>query len=89
MLHPALAGNPYALAAVLGAYAFGFSFVARTQLKYMAVLSLITFDAMVLCQYSGCCGQSAGSLAYLVNRVVSVAIGALLPVLVTNLVLPW
>jgi hypothetical protein len=89
MLHPSLAGNPYALAAILAAYAFAFAFAARSQFRYAVVLSLITFDAMVLCQYSGCCSGTAGTLSYLVNRVASVAVGAVLPVLVANLVLPW
>jgi hypothetical protein len=88
MMSTGLATQPYGLAVILAAYSFAFGFMARSQLKYLVVLTLITFDAMVLCQYQGCC-QATGSLAYFLNRVVSVVIGAVAPVLVTNIVLPW
>ena len=50
-------------------------------------LTLITIDAMILCQYTGRPG-STGSAQYFYGRCASVGIGVLF-VLLMDMILPW
>ena len=50
-------------------------------------LSLITFNALILCQYD-CC-NAHGTIRYYLSRVLAVSFGGTLPVILNNLILPW
>ncbi len=60
----------------------------RHQYKVLILLILITFNALIMCQYRGCC-HAAGSTYYFVSRLLTIMMGAVIPVLVANLILPW
>ena len=60
----------------------------RNQYKILILLILITFNALIMCQYRGCC-NATGSTHYFLSRLLTIMAGAVVPVLVSNLILPW
>eukprot|EP00775_Hariotina_reticulata_P006232 gene6232-6469_t len=85
MLHPALATNPFGLAAVIVAFSLVVGSFFPTQFKTLITLSLMTMTAIILCQ---CC-QVEGNPSYAAARIVSVIGGVLFSVGLCNLLLPW
>jgi hypothetical protein len=67
-------------------------FGGRTQYFYAIMLTLISANALILCQVTNfsClfCGER-GSPFYYGARVLSICLGCLAPMLVSNLILPW
>ncbi|KAG2487722.1 hypothetical protein HYH03_013721 [Edaphochlamys debaryana] len=88
MIHTDLATNPYGLMAIICTFTFLVGCLSGHQLRTAIVLTLMTFSAVILCQYRGCCGAT-GTVEYYAARVLAVIAGGSVPVLVTNLVLPW
>ncbi|KAG2431911.1 hypothetical protein HXX76_009402 [Chlamydomonas incerta] len=88
MLDADLATNPYGLMAIICAYTFLVGCASAHALRSGIVLTLMTLSGIVLCQYRGCCGAT-GSVKVYAARVLSVMAGCSLPVLFSNLVLPW
>ncbi|KAG2454348.1 hypothetical protein HYH02_001373 [Chlamydomonas schloesseri] len=88
MLHAHLATNPYGLMAVICAYTWLVGATNASTLRTGTVLTLMTLSAIILCQYKGCCGAT-GSVEVYAARVLAVMAGCSVPVLVSNLVLPW
>eukprot|EP00198_Chlamydomonas_reinhardtii_P012245 XP_001701582.1 predicted protein [Chlamydomonas reinhardtii] len=58
------------------------------QFRMAMVLTLITFASVSLCQYTGTCG-STGSAQVYGARLLSVMAGCSVPVLLSQLILPW
>ena len=58
-----------------------------TEFKYAVFLTLITADAVILCQYSPLPG-SHGEVRYFYARCASISVGVLV-VLLIGLILPW
>lgn len=79
--------SPVALAAIICAYTWLLGLVALTQFKYAVFLTLITADAVILCQYSPLPGAH-GQARYFYARCASIAVGVLV-VLLIGLILPW
>lgn len=71
---------------------FLFGFGGRTQYMYAIMLTLISANALVLCQATKLtcvfC-EEHGSAHYYAARVLSISLGCLAPMLVANLILPW
>ncbi|CAL5226722.1 g9574 [Coccomyxa viridis] len=92
MLHHSLAADPYAHMALIVAFTFLFGLGGRTQYMYAIMLTIMSLNALVLCQVTKftCffCDEH-GSPHYYVARVLSICLGCLAPVVVANLVLPW
>ncbi|KAL6759425.1 hypothetical protein V8C86DRAFT_1303234 [Haematococcus lacustris] len=88
MSHPVLATNPYALMAFLCVGAFVGGLAAASQFRIAVGLGLMTYSTVILCQYKGCCDHT-GSGSYVLARMLSVALGCLLPLLLTHLLKPW
>ncbi|KAG2454349.1 hypothetical protein HYH02_001374 [Chlamydomonas schloesseri] len=90
MLDPDLATNPYGLMVVICAYTFlvGASSTAIRAYSLGIVFTLMAMNSIILCQYVGCCDAS-GSVQLYAARVLMVMAGCSVPVLVSNLVLPW
>lgn len=87
MLRTSLATSPVALAVIICAYTWLFGLAQSTPFKYAVFLTLITADAVILCQYSPVPG-SAGSVKYFYGRCASIAVGVIV-VLIIGLILPW
>ena len=79
--------SPVALAAIICVYTWLFGLASQTEFKYAVFLSLITADAVILCQYSPL-PDSHGKAKYFYARCASIAVGVLL-VLIIGLILPW
>ncbi|KAG2487709.1 hypothetical protein HYH03_013708 [Edaphochlamys debaryana] len=88
MINTDLATNSYGLMVIICTYTFLVGCLSGHQLRAAIVLTLMTFTAVILCQYKGCCGAT-GTVEYYAARVLAVIAGCSVPVLVTNLVLPW
>ncbi|CAL8463925.1 g3460 [Coccomyxa elongata] len=92
MLRSGLATNPYLLMLIVVVTTFLFGFGGRTQYLYAIMLTLISANALVLCQATKfpCvfCDEH-GSAHYYAARVLSISLGCLAPMLVSNLILPW
>ncbi|DBA72154.1 TPA: hypothetical protein ACH3X2_010874 [Trebouxia sp. C0005] len=87
MLRTGLATSPVALAAIICVYTWLFGLASQTQYKYAVFLTLITADAVILCQYSPVPG-SHGNPKYFYARCASIAVGVVV-VLLIGLILPW
>lgn len=60
------------------------------RLQYGLVLALLTFESMTMCTYGGnCCNTGHDVLVLYGIRVLSVLFGSTLPVLLSQLILPW
>lgn len=71
---------------------FLFGFGGRTQYLYAIMLTLISANALVLCQatkFPCVFCDEAGSAHYYAARVLSISLGCLSAMLVSNLILPW
>lgn len=69
-----------------------FGFGGRTQYLYAIMLTLISANALVLCQatkFTCIFCDEHGSTHYYAARVLSISLGCLAPMLVSNLILPW
>eukprot|EP00798_Chlamydomonas_sp_ICE-L_P018570 gene18570-25079_t len=93
MLHNGLATNPYALMALICAFTFLVGTQAKEAHKKVVALTLLSFTAVILCQYKLDCDESgdscSGSMAFYATRVLSILIGIIVAFVVGNLVLPW
>jgi len=85
MLHPALATNPYGLAAIVVAFSLVVGSFFPTQFKIVITLSLMAMTSIIWCQ---CC-HVQGDPSYAATRIVSVIAGVLFSVGLCNLLLPW
>lgn len=88
MFHPSSAQQPWGLALSLICFAFILSPLAATQFKLMLCLGLMNLNAVVLCQYTGCCG-SHGTTSYFLGRILATGGGALLAVVLNRALWPW
>eukprot|EP00775_Hariotina_reticulata_P009285 gene9285-9450_t len=88
MLHPGLANNGVALAAVLCSIAFVIGSLGRSRNSLVTLYTLMTIASIVLCQFVGCCDHT-GSTMMAVTRGGAVAAAAVFAVAFQNLVLPW
>ena len=79
--------SPVALAVIICAYTWLFGLAQSTPFKYAVFLTLITADAVILCQYSPVPG-STGQVKYFYGRCASIAVGVIV-VLIIGLILPW
>lgn len=71
---------------------FCFGFGGRTQYMYAILLTLISLNALVLCQvikFPCLFCDAHGSAHYYAARVLSISLGCLAPMLVSNLIMPW
>ncbi|BDA49627.1 hypothetical protein COCOBI_14-2470 [Coccomyxa sp. Obi] len=87
MLRSGLATNPYALVAIVCTVTALVAPVTLTVYKYAVFLMLITFDSLILCQYSPTPGSTGSTLRYYA-RVVDITLGVII-VLAIELILPW
>lgn len=87
MLRTGLATAPIALAALICCYTWLLGLVSMTEFKYAVFLTLITADAVILCQYSPVPGHH-GRVKYFYARCASIAVGVVFVWLV-GLILPW
>ncbi|KAG2427956.1 hypothetical protein HXX76_011943 [Chlamydomonas incerta] len=89
MVDTHLAANPYALLTVICAFTFLVGVASSyPQLRMSMVLTLITFAGVSLCQYTGTCGAHGSPQVY-GARLLSVMAGCSVPVLLSQLILPW
>ncbi|PNH05904.1 hypothetical protein TSOC_007796 [Tetrabaena socialis] len=88
MIGTDLATNPYGLMAVICAFTFMVGCLSTHQLRLLVVMTLMTFTSVILCQFKGCCGATGSAKVY-GARVLAVTMGCAVPVLLTNLILPW
>ncbi|PNW70765.1 hypothetical protein CHLRE_17g733400v5 [Chlamydomonas reinhardtii] len=88
MLDTHLATNPYGLMVIICVYTFLVGCTSAHALRAGIVLTLMTLSSVILCQYRGCC-DATGSVKVYAARVLSVMAGCSVPVLLSNLVLPW
>ncbi|KXZ41642.1 hypothetical protein GPECTOR_345g92 [Gonium pectorale] len=94
LLHGGLAGNPFAALPILCAAAFLVGLVAGHKLRVAIVLTLVTLNSMTLCTRGSAAAAAAldtygGVLKLYGIRVLTVALGCTLPVLMSQAVLPW
>ncbi|KAK9815248.1 hypothetical protein WJX72_000626 [[Myrmecia] bisecta] len=87
MLRPSVATNPYALTAIVCTFTCMCGFLTMTQFKYAVYLTLITSDALILCQYT-VRPDSHGNPQYFYARVAMVS-GGVVVVYLIDLVMPW
>ena len=77
---------------IVVAVTFLLGFGGRTQYLYAIMLTLISANALILCQATKLtcvfCDE-AGSPHYYAARVLSICLGCLAPMLVANIILPW
>ncbi|KAG2431908.1 hypothetical protein HXX76_009399 [Chlamydomonas incerta] len=88
MLDADLATNPYGLMAIICAYTFLVGCASAHTYRMGIVFTLMAMASLILCQYRGCCGAT-GSVELYAARVLMVMAGCSVPVLLSNLVLPW
>ncbi|KAK9815502.1 hypothetical protein WJX72_004760 [[Myrmecia] bisecta] len=87
MLRPSVATSPYALTAIVCTFTCLCGFLTMTQFKYAVFLTLVTADALILCQYTGRPG-SHGTPQYFYARVAMVS-GGVVVVYLIDLIMPW
>ncbi len=59
-------------------------------MQYGLVLTLLTFLSLAMCPYGGsCCGTAHDTLVLYGIRVLSVLFGCTVPVLLSQLFMPW
>ena len=87
MLRAGLATSPVALAALICCYTWLLGLASMTEFKYAVFLTLITADAIVLCQYSPRAGRH-GTAKYFYARCASIGVGVVFVALV-GMILPW
>ena len=79
--------RPVALAAIVCAYTWLLGLASNTQFKYAVFLTLVTANAVILCQYSPRPG-SHGRPHYFYARCTTIAVSIVLVWLI-GLILPW
>ena len=85
-------GLPCAAQLIVVTVTFLLGFGGRTQYLYAIMLTLISANALVLCQatkFSCTFCDEAGSAHYYAARVLSISIGCLAAMLASNIILPW
>eukprot|EP00882_Tetradesmus_deserticola_P034348 GHRQ01039368.1.p1 GENE.GHRQ01039368.1~~GHRQ01039368.1.p1 ORF type:complete len:113 (-),score=2.31 GHRQ01039368.1:118-456(-) len=82
MMHPAVANNPVALAAVICCFCFAVGTLNRSKNTLVILYTLMTVASVVLCQYTPACCNDTGSTMMAVMRGVSVAAASLFAVAV-------
>ena len=87
MLRTGLATAPVALAALICCYTWIMGLFSMTEFKYAVFLTLITADAVVLCQYSPTQGHT-GNVRYFYARCASIGVGVVV-VWLFGAILPW
>ena len=87
MLRTGLATAPVALAALICCYTWIMGLFSMTEFKYAVFLTLITADAVVLCQYSPTQGHTA-NVRYFYARCASIGVGVVV-VWLFGAILPW
>lgn len=75
------------MAAIICVYTWLLGLFSMTEFKYAVFLTLITADAVILCQYSPRPGAH-GQTRYFYARCASIAVGVVV-VLLIGLILPW
>ncbi|EFN52423.1 hypothetical protein CHLNCDRAFT_138922 [Chlorella variabilis] len=89
MLNGDLANNPYWVCAWVAAFSWLAGLLAPDKsLRYALFLAVFTFNAVVLCQYVGCCSVAGDPKVY-AGKVVSTVIGSTVALLLGWLVLPY
>eukprot|EP00884_Botryococcus_braunii_P019997 jgi/Botrbrau1/6681/Bobra.0202s0022.2 len=87
MLNHDLATNPYALSALLGVCAFVAGTLTGKPYKYAVILTMITMNSIVLCQYNPE-GKGTGSVHLYIVRIVDICV-AVAAVFLIEFILPW
>eukprot|EP00884_Botryococcus_braunii_P020115 jgi/Botrbrau1/6788/Bobra.0057s0023.2 len=62
---------------------------AHSQFKIAIFLLLITFNSLILCQYTCAFCNNAGTLSYFFKLVISITLGCLIVMAASNFLLPW
>ncbi len=88
MLGSPVASNPYAIMCFTCLFTFVAAQAALTTFKYAVFLMLVTTYSIVLCQYKAGVPGFHGSVRIFYDRLVDVAIGVVV-VLLLDLILPW
>lgn len=89
MLNGSLAQNPYFITSIACAFNAVCGFLSPIkELRYSLFLASFTFNAVVVCQYFGCC-NIAGEAVNFGGKVVSTMLGSLYAMLVSWCVLPY
>jgi hypothetical protein len=80
MAHPAMANNPFALAAVICCFCFVVGSLNRSKNTLVILYTLMTVASVALCQYTTTCCDETGSTMMAVVRGSSVAAASLFAV---------
>lgn len=85
---PAVEGCGAGLTVIITAGTFGGGLLAPTNFKLAVVMTLTVYHSLVFCQYTGR-PHSHGTTHYYLATSLCFTIGAVLSILVADLVLPW
>lgn len=89
MLNGSLAQNPYFITSIACAFNAVCGFLSPVkELRYSLFLASFTFNAVVICQYFGCCNLE-GTAVNFGGKVVSTMLGSLYAMLISWCVLPY
>lgn len=89
MLNGSLAQNPYFITCIACLVNGFFGLLSpMKELRYSLFLTVFTFNAVVICQYYGCCNL-AGEAINFGGKVVSTMLGSIFAILVSWCILPY